>query len=441
MPTARIVTAYTEDVEILASQLRARGYTVETMAPGEERSGTADLEITVDRCAAEDGLVRAADAAFPADADIYIAPGLYAPARRPVPEEARGELQDFPLPPNAPAKPEVQRQEPEPILEPVPVEVCESAPPPHSPEIVPHFESAPCILPEPDLQERKQELSPEPAPLQVESEPAPVMEPAWSREAAPALAEESIETREAAVLQIERKNVARTAPAYDLLARAGRALDSVGGAIIAGLVSVLLQVRLLTRKPRRPEGRAKAAKARPVIIARKRRPESPQAVPPEQPRPYQRRPAAPVALAAASAPTGKKRPLTIREREWITAGVFSAALVLAVLLAWAAANRRPASPVPAGVLMRSGSTEQQVPFGPVKLLPPGTPANGSGAVVKPRPAQPSAAAPKRGKSAKAGARDSNQDDGEVIVRHFAPSHPAHTVVQSRNGVKHFSDTE
>ena len=170
-----------------------------------------------------------------------------------------------------------------------------------------------------------------------------------------------------------------------------------------------------------------------------------ESVPLPEARPYHPRPAAPVAPMPAPAPMQRRRSLSAREREWVTAAVFSGALALAVMLAWVAANRRPASPLPAAVLMRSNSMEQQVPFGPVKLTPPVMPVVVPSPVVAPTqaPAQ-TQPAPKPARTTRAVSRAPKQveDDDAVVVRHFAPARPpVYTAIQSRNGVKYFSDME
>ncbi len=433
MPIARIVTAYTQEVAKLAGQLRARGYTVETVVPGEVRAGTPDLEITVDRCALEDGLVRAAEAAFAADADIVVAPGMYAPAPQSAPEypAVEGELV-----PAGGGHAGADRQ-PEASMAAAPVEICETAPDTSlQPEVTQsqpaESNPAPGLAPVTEAQTDftpVTEARPEIAPL-PDLPPAGDAQPKWPF--SPVVAESGLEPDPAAPERTRPKFRPGTY-LYGFLVWAGRKLEAVGAALVISFAALLLQLRLAARKSaERKTARPTRAKAQPQSLPVPPRPrvaESP------QPAPGLR---AAAAVAAVAAPIRRARSLSVRQREWITAGVFSVALAGAILFGWAAANRRPASPLPARVLMRSVSTEQKVPFGPVKLLPPGTPATSSGAVVAPRPAQP----PKPARTARHAARHRNSDpDDEVIVRHFAPSQPAHAAEQSRNGVKHFSDME
>jgi hypothetical protein len=83
MAVARIVTRSPEEVGPLADQLRARGYSVEIVAPNETREGPAELEIVAEACAAAAAFDRAAELARPSDADVLVAPGLC-----PLPEAA-----------------------------------------------------------------------------------------------------------------------------------------------------------------------------------------------------------------------------------------------------------------------------------------------------------------------------------------------------------------
>jgi hypothetical protein len=72
MALARIVTQSAEDSEALARDLRARGFDVQITPPDQVPPEPADLEITLEACASEEGLQRAADFH---EAYVFIAPG------------------------------------------------------------------------------------------------------------------------------------------------------------------------------------------------------------------------------------------------------------------------------------------------------------------------------------------------------------------------------
>ncbi len=63
MPLARIVTRTPAQLAALSEYLRARGYTVELIEPGTLRTASAELELDVDGCTAEEAMSRGMSAA------------------------------------------------------------------------------------------------------------------------------------------------------------------------------------------------------------------------------------------------------------------------------------------------------------------------------------------------------------------------------------------
>lgn len=104
MPLARIITDAADDSVELAMQLRARGYRVETVAPGEVPSTPADLEVRVEECAADEVLTRADQTTESDDLWVFVAPGALDETARPirtipvVPESAVARAEPVPLP-------------------------------------------------------------------------------------------------------------------------------------------------------------------------------------------------------------------------------------------------------------------------------------------------------------------------------------------------------
>jgi hypothetical protein len=74
MPLARIITDVADDSLELTMQLRARGFQVETVAPGQVADTPADLEVRLDECAPEDVLSQA-ETSEAEDLWVFVAPG------------------------------------------------------------------------------------------------------------------------------------------------------------------------------------------------------------------------------------------------------------------------------------------------------------------------------------------------------------------------------
>ncbi len=77
MPLARIISTSTKYSVGLADDLRSRGFQVLTSAPGENVSGSADLEITLNECLAEEARA-ASEAAETKDMRVFLTPQAFA---------------------------------------------------------------------------------------------------------------------------------------------------------------------------------------------------------------------------------------------------------------------------------------------------------------------------------------------------------------------------
>src|SRR5215471_8909503 len=87
MPLARIITDSVEDSLELSIQLRARGFQVETVAPGEVPNTLADLEVRLEECSPEDVMTRAAESSQELeDLWVFVAPGALDDRVRPIRE-------------------------------------------------------------------------------------------------------------------------------------------------------------------------------------------------------------------------------------------------------------------------------------------------------------------------------------------------------------------
>src|SRR5258706_3172468 len=76
MPVARIITRVPEESTHLVARLRARGYTVELVDPGDFRVTPADFEINLDRMKTPDALAEAARFGREHDAEVFVAVGI-----------------------------------------------------------------------------------------------------------------------------------------------------------------------------------------------------------------------------------------------------------------------------------------------------------------------------------------------------------------------------
>ncbi len=331
MPVARIITRTPQDAELIAGQLRARGYAVEIAAPGVPQRGSASLEINLDACDPEEALHRAGELAK-AGADVFVTAGTFSLTEAPASRE--------------------QQQHAVASVEPA---------------------QHPAWQPEP----------------QTASEHSSLMRDLVNV-AGPAFMAAAHRLRELTVAG------ARGACALTFSALAA-ARDRMGDAVAD--VNVYFA--------RRSEQRRRAQQQRQPQQARTQRTMVSTAVSRPKPQPQPAR--LPVIRRTRS-----------RDYEWKTAGMFSLALAIGITLAWAAANQHPATPVPASVVMRSNSVQQQVPFGPVTLPAPAKPSRQAAPRTKPSASKPAVATQPR----------PNTLGDEVVVRHFTrprsepPSRPA-----------------
>jgi hypothetical protein len=77
MPLARIISSSAKYSNGLADDLRSRGFQVLTSAPGDNVSGSADLEITLNECLAEEARA-AADSVETKDMRVFLTPQAFA---------------------------------------------------------------------------------------------------------------------------------------------------------------------------------------------------------------------------------------------------------------------------------------------------------------------------------------------------------------------------
>ncbi len=376
MAIARIITPSPHEVQSLADQLRGRGYTVEIVARDEVGVSTAELEISAETCAVEPALPCAAEQAQAADADVFVAPGICRAIEA--------------------SKPSLSQPEQEmPAVNAVRAETA-------SPAGVDHVVEA-VELPQPGSDiDAVEDIAPALAQPLASVEPSLESPPA-RHDTPPA--------------------VNRTKPVREALAAFAGAVGDLGEKVdgsvaenvhrLSARMTAWRAARLDVRERRRAERRqAPAVKA--AVVQRAIRP-----VPPLRPKPLPQ-------IANYRTPS--------REREWKLAAMFSAAVAVAVMLAWMLASHRPSPPLPADMLMRSNSIQQKVPFGPVTLRAP--------MAVNTQPVTPIAAKVPgvQHSPSPVHAQPSVQDD-EVVVRHFTRSTPVSRTTESRNGVKRFSDLE
>ena len=78
MPLARIVARSTEESQEIASQLRARGFEIQSAQPGVMSNGAVDVEVRVEECAPEEALLRAGELSEFDDRCVFIATGAIA---------------------------------------------------------------------------------------------------------------------------------------------------------------------------------------------------------------------------------------------------------------------------------------------------------------------------------------------------------------------------
>src|SRR5512146_2122735 len=444
MPVARIITNTPDEVHTIAEQLRTRGFTVEIVSPEQTGLPPAEVEVFVESYPWREALRQAGETAQAAEADVLVASGIYD-----VPQSVSLAREFVELPP----EPEV--------------------------ELAPE--------PEPQIQQQSEpaiHLAPQPEPLPPWREPEPAVKTSVLRDLAAAttggarevargaggrlgtLARASAARFSQQTTQLQqrlharrRAKAVRPAPAAEsersvlrdlavILRRAGREMAARTAAagnrlrIFSRVALSSLAEQMSQRRRKLQERRERAAGAPPS---------------PLPDRPLRLAAALFTSEPAAPKPVPQRLPVIRRTRErdheWRLAAAVSLTLAVAITMAWAFANRHPASPLPTSVLMKSNEMEQQVPFGPVTLPAPDSAAkvllaaalNASPiSPAKParrqendevvvrhfnsKPAPPSASA-KRARSS---------GDDEVVVRHITTK-PAAAPAPAHDGVKRISD--
>jgi hypothetical protein len=463
MPVARIVTRHapheSEALKVLSEQLGAAGYEVE-IAPLEASGAEADLVVEFDELPVAEALEAAVRMARAADADVYIAPGLFAqpamrarPEHEPIPTPSHSEPSEQPVAEStntsevhdnvgrgsvigstldelgtalaegrvgvrdtvervrvraagAWARWQQQRAEAAQALrlarERREMEL-EERRRQHEAELQRRAEEHEQLLAERERLAAEQERAlreqmARDAAVRAERERAE--REAMAREAA----------RRAELFHAEEQERRRLAAIQAERMRAQREQDAQRAAALAAE---------RTRLQREEEARRAAA-----LASERREPE---------PRRPVEQPAPPIAEPVyASAPPVFRRRLvrrrrripSARQRQWQRAAFLASVTTLAAMLGFAlAANMRAKSPLPASLIQNQ--VQQQIPFGPAKAVPAATQTSApvraavpvkTGA-PKPSPAKP--AAPRRSRSGSS-ERDIVAED-EVIVRHHRPA--------------------
>jgi hypothetical protein len=193
-----------------------------------------------------------------------------------------------------------------------------------------------------------------------------------------------------------------------------------------------------------------ATQAQPQPVEPPRSEPVPDALPTRRQRPD----IAPWHSPSSSAPVSQTPWYQERDRDWKKAFAVAAGVVILVMLGiMAYGNRRPASPLSAGEVLRQNAIEQQSPFGPARLKPQASPARPAVAVPHAPPTAAQAAAAQRPSPRKpdpgrrrrldtaAGEDKEWVDDEEVVVRHYSQRPQPDRKVASSNGVKRYSDLE
>ncbi|HKD92760.1 MAG TPA: hypothetical protein VKB56_12690 [Terriglobales bacterium] len=492
MPLARIFSDSTSDAAPLVAHLQALGYTIETVPP--DASGLeshADLEIRLDHCSRADALPEAERRARELGADIYIASGVLH-----LTETVRGVVSPEPLAENRYVENQaVASIDAEPIRDPLaPVlavipEIMESLPAPvaEAPSFASQTEFDELNLPSVTSGNPAQPVDEPivPAAALTASEFPEIAElfPAQEAEAPPFVWQGGFDDLNATDIVSENSEQPVSAPIADAAAPAEG--DTLGGFTLFGVrPRSEAEARRAEETPSPSSDGWMATLAKTVAILRegasqltktaaagfasggRRAMEKLRAarqIPPQHASNIASAPgtahAAPAPPQPPVAPSPSASPLAspgaahaVRSLPWVAFASAGAAAV-AALLGWSVLTGTSAAPsVPI-----NGSIEQQVPFGPVKIVPrrPSQPPP----AVKPvtAPPHPVAAAPaaksgtKGSVSAKSKAtrhvapshhhsRERIADD-QVIVHHYATPKPPTQAKVNNTGVKHISDQE
>jgi hypothetical protein len=466
MPVARIVTRQalheSQALNGLPEQLRAAGYQVEIVAPGTE-GPAADLVIELDELPAGEALDTAIRLARAVNADLYVAPGVVAAEHAPQALYPANE-ERTPVPQPAPALPATAGAEHGRVIGEIAEQVGDAlsdarlgigdtvsrvkARVGESWTLWQRQRTARACERRMERERREREREELRRQHQLELQRRAEEKQRLLAERERLAAEEM--AREAA-LRAERERVEREAIAREALRRAEAARAGEDrrrqAALAAERQRAEQQARRAaafeaerTRLEHEEEARRTAARAGEL-----------QAPPPLAPVPNPAPVSAPEPVRAAPAirprPAAyrRRRSMSSRERQWRRAALIASAGTLAAMIAFAlTARMRPSSPLPSSVI--ENPVQQQIPFGPAKLVPKAATTPGQAAApVKSATEKPAAAKPAPAKSARPHrARHVSRETGiiaedEVIVHHFPRAHPPHA--QTRAGVRHISDED
>lgn len=408
MPVARIYTRFPHETPELAARLRARGYTVEVVDPGDFHVTPADLEVHLDRLPAREAFARAARYAREHDAAVHVGPGLPVAHHLDTIAAAQAERGNV----FADAARALRRG----------------------------FGSAVGMFRHWGAQLHEARAARRGRALEVEAEREAQRGAAerQKREAETRAAEERArhqeeesrrrEETERRARGEEQRRAAMIEEEQRRQALERRRREEEEATRERELAAKLAEQRQLALREREEE-RRRAAEAAALEQARRR--------------------------TRAAIPDTRYRPAAYlpREREsrrvWKRSLVTAAALALLAMIGWAAyANRTPAAPLTNTDLVRGQQIEQEVPFGPATI-------QGAQAAATPHPPRPAHRAERQPTSEKpqpAARREPRQHryaDDEVdiiaedeVIYHGAPKRSnAHATRRDADGVKRISDEE
>jgi hypothetical protein len=493
MPVARIFSDSTSDAAPLVAHLQALGYTIETVpAHASDLESHADLEIRLDRCSRADALPEAERRARELGADIYIASGALH-----LTETMRGIVSPEPLPDNCfvenqavasiDAEPTAIRDPLAPVLAVIP-EIKESLPSPvaEAPSFASPTEfdelNVPSAASENPAQPVDEPIVPAAALTAAEVPEVAELFPAQEAEAPPFVWQGGFDDLNATDIVSETSEQPVNAPIADAAAPAEG--DTLGVftlfgvqpgseaearraeetpppssddwmATLAKTVAILRDaVSQLTKAVaagfasggRRAMEKLRAARQTPPQDASKLTSAPGTAHPAPPPPPA----VAPPPSASPLASPGAAH--AVRPLPWV-AFASAGAVAVAALLGWSVLTGTSATPsVPI-----NGSIEQQVPFGPVKIVPrrPAQPPRAVKPVTAPPHPVAAAPAPKSGTKGSVSARSKATRhvapshhhsreriaDDQVIVHHYSTPKPPTQAKVNNAGVKHISDQE
>lgn len=410
MPLARITAQKSEEAAQVSDRLRALGYEVEILAPGEVSNHAADLEFEVETCALEEALGRAdAFARTHPDAMISVATGVLPPLpgqRSPI-ASALASISEG-LEGTQMHIAQFWREHFERAME--RQATWAETRSQSTPEEIQRREAEQRARAEALRQKREQERREQAARAAAEARQA--------EEERRRQAQEAERRRKERETEVARRNREAEAEVLQMAVQTSH-WDEVGE-----------KETVPSSAPIQPTEPAPLPTGEPV-------PAILPAIPPQ---------AAPAIPNASCRPAPAVTRVSPRIREWRFAVVAAVVVAIGLMIGWAAAN----GPRPAALSnIRANGLEQQVPFGPVTLRAvPARAATAPQPIVAPKPAvqaaKPSAAVragtPMNKKPSPGVSRRSSDNEPEVVVRRFRPlPHPAHTGQQAKAIPRRVSD--